>query len=78
MSWSLTGGHGRARNLRYEYSKLDPEAHAIPVDAPLLLSVFNYEDMSSGFARISLADGEEAGVPSRESMAMGPYHHTWP
>ena len=46
---NLTEGLGRDSNLRLRYLDLDPDEDAIPADAPILLSAFNYTTKSSGF-----------------------------
>ena len=45
----LTDGYGRAHEIRFRYTRLDPEERYIPADQPLLLAAMNLETMEAGF-----------------------------
>lgn len=49
---SLTGGQGRATNKRYRYVRLNPDEKSISETDTLLLSVFNLDNRSAGFASV--------------------------
>jgi dipeptidyl aminopeptidase/acylaminoacyl peptidase len=56
-TWNLTEGAGRQEHQRYRYLSLDPEARSVDLSKPLLLSVFDTQDRSSGFAEASIRSG---------------------
>ena len=45
----VTDGYGRAQNLSFRYTRLDPEERFIPSETPLLLAATNLETMASGY-----------------------------
>ena len=67
--WSVNpDGDGSSRltngaddEIRYRYTRLDPEQSAISLDAPLYLSMFGQWTKMSGYARLG-AKGEDRGL----------------
>ncbi len=51
----VTAGEGRKQHLVFRYRSLDPDAHTIPSNAPILLATTNGDTRASGFYRTSLA-----------------------
>jgi dipeptidyl aminopeptidase/acylaminoacyl peptidase len=47
---------GRASGRRYRYVRLDPDVRTVDLTKPMVLSVFDTKDRSSGFARLELED----------------------
>ena len=54
----VTAGKGRESNTRYRYVRLDFEQRSIDPQQPMMLSVFNFDNKSSGFSTIAKA-GED-------------------
>lgn len=57
---NLTGGAGRRTRTVYSPVNPDPDATAFPADKPILLSLIDTRDYSSGYARVEPG----GGVPS--------------
>ncbi|MFQ6045678.1 MAG: prolyl oligopeptidase family serine peptidase [Gemmatimonadales bacterium] len=58
---NVTEGMGREADVRYRYLRVDPDEDAIPLDDPILLSVFDMATKASGAAR-DLVNGDEPPV----------------
>ncbi len=56
--------NGRASKNRYRYIRLDEERQTVFPDEEILLYVFNEENMSSGYARLSLKTGKLSSLIS--------------
>jgi dipeptidyl aminopeptidase/acylaminoacyl peptidase len=53
---NLTDGVGRKENLRFRYSRIDPDEDFIKPNQDLLLSTFNYQNKQEGFYRDRMAN----------------------
>ena len=68
---NLTGGAGRKTRTVYSPVNTDPDAIAFAADKPLLLSLIDTRDYSSGYARVAPAGGVPATLFKAPEVVQG-------
>jgi dipeptidyl aminopeptidase/acylaminoacyl peptidase len=68
---NLTHGEGRRTRTVYSPVKTDPDAEAYPADKPMLLSLIDTRDYSSGYARLAAGGGAPATLFKEPEVVNG-------
>ena len=71
VATNLTGGAGRRARTVYSPVSTDPEATSFPADKPILLSLIDTRDYSSGYARVAPGGGIPATLFKAPEVVSG-------